>query len=321
MSMHTSMVRSGLVTALLISSGACAQTSSGALAGSGSSAAGVDSVRMMRTISVLAHDSMEGRATGTPGSQKAQLFLVGELQKRGVKPFDARGYLHEFRVPGRQGGDSVAGANIVGLIRGTRSPERFIVVSAHYDHLGVRAGDTFNGADDNASGTAGILEVASWFVANPPQHSIVIALFDAEERGLVGARRFVASGITPKDATILNVNLDMVGRNVKNELYAAGTARYPAFLPYVQTAAARSGLKLLTGHDIQGTGGEDWTSQSDQGAFHSAGIPFLYFGEEDHPDYHKATDELPGIMPGFYTSAIRTILDIVKQIDANPPAR
>ena len=298
---------------------ACAQTN--AAPGSGTSAAGVDSTRLMQTIAVLAHDSMEGRATGTAGSRKAQQFLVSELQRRGVQPLGAGGYMQEFRMAGRQGADSVTGANIVGIIRGTRNPDRYIVVSAHYDHLGVRNGDVFNGADDNASGTAGILEVASWFAAHPPRNSVVIALFDAEERGLVGARQFVASGITPKDAVILNVNLDMVGRNVKNELYASGTARYPALLPYVQSAAARSGLKLLTGHDIEGTGGEDWTSQSDQGAFHRAGIPFLYFGEEDHPDYHKATDELPGIMPGFYVAAIRTILDVVKQIDVNPPAR
>lgn len=289
--------------------------------GAPASVAGVDSTRLMRTISVLAHDSMEGRATGTAGGQKARQFLVSELERRGVKPFSASGYVQEFRMAGRQGADSVTAANIIGVIRGTRTPDRYIVVSAHYDHLGVRNGEVFNGADDNASGTAGILEIASWFAANPPANSVIIALFDAEERGLVGARRFVANGVPPKDAIILNVNLDMVGRNANNELYASGTARYPTLLPYVQTAAARSSIKLLTGHDIQGTGGEDWTSQSDQGAFHSAGIPFLYFGVEDHPDYHRASDEITGIMPGFYANAIRTILDVVKQIDSSPPAR
>src|SRR5690348_11869285 len=97
--------------------------------GASAGVAGVDAVRLMRTIGVLAHDSMEGRATGTAGGQKARRFLVSELERRGVKPFSASGYTQEFRLAGRQGADSVTGANIVGVIRGTRTPDRYIVVS------------------------------------------------------------------------------------------------------------------------------------------------------------------------------------------------
>lgn len=280
-----------------------------------------DSVRLMRTIGVLAHDSMEGRRVGTPGSAKAQRFLVAELAKRGVKPFAGKNFQHEFQFKGRQSADSVTGTNLIGVIRGAKHPNQFIVVSAHYDHLGVRHGDVFNGADDNASGSAGILEVASWFAAHKPQNSIIIALFDAEESGDQGSKAFVASALLPpKGSVMIDINLDMVGRNVRNELYAAGTTPYPFLLPYVQRAAGTSGIKLLIGHDGAPGKGDDWTNQSDHGAFHAKHIPYLYFGEEDHPDYHKATDEMPAIMPGFYVASVRTVLDIVKQIDVRPPA-
>jgi hypothetical protein len=280
-----------------------------------------DSARLMRTIGVLAHDSMEGRQVGTPGSLKAQKFLKAELTKRGVMPFQKSGYEQVFKFGGRQPtADSTTGTNLIGVIRGSKHPGKFIVVSAHYDHLGVRNGNVFNGADDNASGTAAALEVASYFANHKPEHSVIIALFDAEERGDRGSHAFVNSAIMPtRDSVIIDLNMDMVGRNVNNELYAAGTTPYPQLLPYVEAAASRSGVvKLLTGHD-GAPGKEDWTNQSDHGAFHAVHIPYIYFGEEDHPDYHKATDEIPGIMPGFYIAAVRVVVDVAKQVDAKPP--
>ncbi|MEO5509483.1 MAG: M28 family peptidase [Longimicrobiales bacterium] len=282
-----------------------------------------DSVRLMRTIGILAHDSMEGRATGTAGSIKAQKFLEAEFAKRGLKPFLAGKYSEAFKLRGSRTApnDSVSARNIAGVIRGMKNTGKYIVVSAHYDHLGMRNGSVFNGADDNASGTAAILEVASWFADHEPAHNILIVAFDAEERGDAGSHAFLAMHKAFADSVLIDINLDMVGRNVGNELYAAGTTPYPFLLTYVQTAAARAGLKLLTGHDNKGGGQDDWTNQSDHGAFHALGIPYIYFGEEDHPDYHRATDEIAGIMPGFYVNAVRVVLDVVRQIDAKPFVR
>jgi Zn-dependent M28 family amino/carboxypeptidase len=289
-----------------------------------------DSARMMRTLGELADDAMQGRLVNTEGSVRAQGFITGALLKIGVKPFSGNRFAQPFKFAGRGAtADSTPGTNLIGMITGSKYPNRYIVISAHYDHKGIRhstattkapADSIFNGADDNASGTAGILELASYFAKHQPQHSIIFAFFDAEESGDRGSRAFVASSIMPnKDSVIIDLNLDMVGRNVSNELYAAGTTPYPQLLPYVQEAAKRSGLKLLTGHD-GAPGKDDWTNQSDHGAFHAKKIPYLYFGEEDHPDYHQLSDHVSGIMPGFYVSAIRTVLDIAKQIDAKPPA-
>jgi hypothetical protein len=293
-----------------------------------------DSVRLMHTIGVLADDSMQGRKVGTPGSEKARRFLISELNSRGVKPFAGGVFPHQFKfAPGRRRGgtaapagqtpaqvDSITGTNLLGVIGGSKHPNRYIVVSAHYDHLGPGNGDVYNGADDNASGTAGVLEVASYFAAHKPENSIIIALFDAEESGDRGSKAFVTSALMPsKDSVLIDINLDMVGRNVKNELYATGTLANPFLAPYVDAAATRSGLKLLKGHDGAPGTGDNWIHQSDQGAFADDTIPYLYFGEEDHPDYHKPTDEVKGIMPGFYVAAVRTVLDVTKQVDAKPP--
>jgi Zn-dependent M28 family amino/carboxypeptidase len=206
--------------------------------------------------------------------------------------------------------------NVVGFLRGTERPDRYFVVTAHYDHLGVRNGNVFNGADDNASGTAGILALAQYFKDHPPRHSMLFVAFDSEEGGLRGARAFVADPPVARESIIMNINLDMIGRNERNELFAAGTYHTPQFVPLIEAVAAQSPLKLRTGHDRPGLpAGDDWTNSSDHGPFHAAGIPFLYFGEEDHADYHKVTDDFERIQPEFHARAVETILETLLRLD------
>jgi Zn-dependent M28 family amino/carboxypeptidase len=278
-------------------------------------AAAVDSVQLMRDIGVLAHDSMEGRLVGTPGSERAQRFLVRRFAEVGLQQLGGT-YSHSFTFD-RQG-QQVRGVNIVGQVRGTALPERYIVVTAHYDHLGVRNGEIYVGADDNASGTAGLLALADYFNRNRPRHSIIFAALDAEEGGLRGARAFVATPPVARQAIVLNVNMDMVGRNDRNELYVAGTRHYPQLLSIVQRVAAGAEVRLIPGHDSPNPANpsDDWTMASDHGAFHEVGIPFLYFGVEDHPDYHRPTDTMAGIQPGFYNRAVRTVLSALRLLDA-----
>jgi hypothetical protein len=282
---------------------------------SASRAIAIDSAMMMRDISVLAHDSMEGRRVGTPGGARARLFLLRRFAEIGVQPAAATGYGQTFTFTRQD--STIRGVNIVGMVRGTVLPDRYIVVTAHYDHLGIRDGEIFNGADDNASGTAALLQLATYFRRNPPRHSMLFVAFDAEEGGLRGARAFVADPPVALDAIVLNVNLDMVGRNDNDELYVAGTHHYPQLLPLVQRAAAAAEVTLIPGHDTPNPArpSDDWTGSSDHGAFHEVGIPFLYFGVEDHPDYHRASDTLEGIQPGFYARAVRTVLRAVRIAD------
>ncbi len=205
----------------------------------------------------------------------------------------------------------------MGLVRGRSRPDRFIVVTAHYDHVGVRDGVIFNGADDNASGTAALLALAEALRREPPEHSIIIAALDAEESSLRGARAFLADPPAPRVSIVANLNMDMLARGDKGELWVAGTHHYRQLLPLVERVAQRAPVKLRIGHDRPGVPGEDdWTTLSDHGPFHAAGIPFLYLGVEDHADYHKPTDDAERIAPEFYANAVVTALDVLRELDA-----
>jgi len=108
----------------------------------------------------------------------------------------------------------------------------------------------------------------------------------------------------------------MVSHSERGELYAAGAYHYPFLRPYLERLAARAPVKLLLGHDAPGLPpGDDWTSSSDHGAFHAARIPFIYFGVEDHADYHKPTDDFATITPDFFVAAAETIASFVSDVD------
>lgn len=275
----------------------------------------IDSATLLRDVGVLAHDSMEGRLVGTPGSARARAFLLRRFAQIGLQPVGGSTFEHPFTFT--RGDTQIQGVNLVGMVRGAERPEQYIVVTAHYDHVGIRNGEIYNGADDNASGTAALLQIAEHFTRRQPRHSMLFVAFDAEEGGLNGARAFVAQPPVPKDALVLNVNMDMVGRNDAGQLYVAGTHHYPQLLPHVREVATVAEIELIPGHDTPNPArpSDDWTSASDHGAFHAAGIPFLYFGVEDHPDYHRPTDDIEGIQPGFYARAVRTILRAVEVLD------
>jgi len=286
---------------------------------SGCSPATVDSVRLLGDVSRLADDSMRGRRLGTPGGAMARDFLATRFDVIGL------GIAGGGRVaPFAAGG--VRGANVIGVVRGRTAPDAWIVVSAHYDHLGVGPpvnGDSiYNGADDNATGTAGLLAIASYFAAHQPAHSLLLVAFDGEEEGDLGSLALVANPPVPLANMLIDVNLDMIGRNAGGELFAAGPDRFPALRPMVEATAACAGLTLRIGHDVPGDRvHDDWTGQSDQAAFFAAGIPFVYFGEEDHPDYHRPSDSADRLMPGFYAAAVRVAIDFIGRFDAAPVLR
>jgi hypothetical protein len=287
--------------------------------------AGIDSSALMDTVRALAAPEMEGRRSGTAGGRKARDWVHARFAKIGLPPAGTT-YLLPFRFTAK--GATIEGANIASLCRGTRAGrlraggasagEHAFVVSAHYDHLGVVDGKTYFGADDNASGVAVLLELARLCHERPFEHTVVFVAFDAEEQGLEGAKAFVQSPPIPRERIALNVNLDMVARGDKGELYVAGTHHSPSLKPPLESIAAKAPIKLLFGHD-SGSSTDDWTMQSDHGLFHKAGIPFVYFGVEDHPDYHKPTDRPEKIDPKFFGAAANTILAAIRALDAALP--
>jgi Zn-dependent M28 family amino/carboxypeptidase len=209
-------------------------------------------------------------------------------------------------------------ANLVGRISGTDTGAQAIVITAHYDHLGVGGGRIFPGADDNASGVAALIAVAQYVIAHRPRHPMIFAALDAEELGLEGAKAFLRAPPVPRSTIGLNINFDMVSRNDRNEIYASGTYHYPWTKAIVDEVQRRSSLKILFGHDRPRTAGateDDWTMQSDHGVFHQAQLPFVYFGVEDHPDYHQPTDTADRIDPAFFSRVVDMLIDAVVTFD------
>ena len=272
-----------------------------------------DSARIMEDLRFLSSDSLEGRQTGQPGNVLAREYILAALREAGLQE-PPSGFVQHFEFRGRRDTTQVTqGANVVGYVPGTDPSLGAIILTAHFDHVGIRDGEVYNGADDNASGTAALISMARYLARNPLRHTVVLAAVDGEEMGLRGARAFVAAG-WPEDM-VLNVNMDMISRS-DSLLFAVGTAHYPQLKPILETVQARPPVQMRFGHDVRGVEGvQDWTGSSDQGAFHDAGIPFIYFGVEDHDDYHQPTDDFERIDPAFYINAVRTVLAGVLAMD------
>jgi len=256
---------------------------------------------------------MEGRSPRLPSIRKSRDFIELRFQESGIVPIGST-YRQEFTIKNKVAPQPYLGVNFVGRIIGRKS-DRHIVVTAHYDHVGIKDGAIYNGADDNASGTAALFAIASYFKSHQPEHTIIFVALDAEELGLLGSRHFVANLPVKKESIALNVNMDMISRSDKGELYAAGTFHYTKLRSPLKAVQKKARVKLLLGHDDPKLGSGDWTFQSDHAAFHGEKIPFIYFGVEDHKDYHKPTDDFENINPPFYVGAVETIIGFITIVD------
>ncbi len=185
--------------------------------------------------------------------------------------------------------------NVLGVLRGSDPTlaHEALVIGAHYDHLGIgpyaslspdRAGEIHNGADDNASGTAGLIELARAFGRAPrPRRSLVFAAFAGEELGLAGSAHYVGEPVFPLADTIAMINLDMIGRLRRHRLTVFGVETCEDFAPLLERAAHGLGLSLLPGR-----GG---FAPSDQTSFSAKGLPVLFFHTGVHRQYHTPDDD------------------------------
>lgn len=269
---------------------------------------------LLDDVKTLSSEAYKGRKTGTKENAMAAAYIAERFTKAGLSAYKP-GFKHPFNFKDRKG-VSINGTNIVGYIKGKTN--KTIAITAHYDHIGIVNNQINNGVDDNASGVAALMAYAMYFSKNKPQHTLVFAALDAEEMGLQGAKALVADPPVPISDLLLNINMDMIAHNNKGELYASGTYHYPFLKKYLK--GQYKDIRLLTGHDDPQSGSDDWTGQSDHAAFHAKKIPFIYFGVEDHQDYHKPTDDFENINKGFFINAAGAILDIIKKIDQDPKA-
>ncbi len=280
----------------------------------------IDESKLLRHLEYLSSDALEGRKPLSKGSSMAQTYILTELTSLDLVEPLYPDFIQKFSFEDRRSKKMVVDAsNIVAFIPGKAS-KKVIVVTAHYDHVGIgrpdAAGDSiYNGADDNASGTAALLVLADYFSKNRPQHGMLFAALDAEEMGLQGAKALVNDFAYPLEQILLNVNMDMLSRSDAKDVYVSGTHYYPQFKSILEKVPGEAASTLRFGHDVPGTGTEDWTRSSDHGAFFEKKVPHLYFGVEDHVDYHRPSDSFAGVHPEFYKATVRLILKSLLALD------
>jgi hypothetical protein len=289
----------------------------------------IDALSVLGDLKTLSSPQMEGRAIGTPGGKRARDYVAGRFAQIGLQPAFGRSFEQPFEfVPGRgirfwraqfwQERKPLHGVNLAGVVRGSVDAGSYLVVSAHYDHLGIRDGKLYPGADDNASGVATMLAAAQWFRAHPPRHSIMFVAFDGEEQGLRGAHAFVDKPPMPLSSVLVSVNLDMVSRSSVGELFLAGLYANPQLKPLFDPVRATAVPTILYGHDYPRPfwDMDDWTQESDQGPFADHDLAFIYLGVADHADYHKPTDTYERVDQKFFLGVTDTVIDLISAIDA-----
>jgi len=215
----------------------------------------IDGNKLLKHLEYLSSDELEGRKPLSKGSNLAQKYILQELTTLDLVAPLYPDFIQKFSFEDRRTKKMlVDAANIVAFIPG-ESSKKMIVVTAHYDHVGIgkpnTAGDSiFNGADDNASGTAALLVLAEYFSKNRPQHGMLFAALDAEEMGLQGAKALVNDFPYPLDQILLNVNMDMLSRSEAKEIYVSGTHYYPQFKSILEKVPGEASSNLRFGHDI-----------------------------------------------------------------------
>jgi Zn-dependent M28 family amino/carboxypeptidase len=287
-----------------------------------------DSAAIRRDVEFLASDRLEGRLAGTPGNDSAAAYLVRRYKSLRLSAFTA-GYLQPFDA--RSAEDAHMGRtearhteNVIALLRGTDPVLRneYVVIGAHFDHLGrsptfaqdPEAKDAIrNGADDNASGTAAVVELARLLVANPPRRSVIFANFSAEELGLLGSLWFVGHPPVPLDHVVAMLNFDMVGRLRNDKLIVYGTSTATELKAILDSANAVSGAEALK---VTGIG--DGYGPSDQTSFYAKGIPVLHFFTDLHEDYHRATDDADKVSAAGEARVVDLALRVARTIADRP---
>ena len=261
----------------------------------------VDEVAAKKHISYLASDELKGRLAGSKEEQKAAKYLNDEFKKLGLKPYKGKSYFIPFEYKYKLNPKdslnpqevSIKANNVVAFL--DNKAAKTIVIGAHYDHLGVNEhgnstkmnskGEIHNGADDNASGVAGVLELVRMLSQNKTTEkaNYIFALFSGEEDGLIGSKALAEIIKTQSPNTVAMINMDMIGRlNDSKDLVVGGTGTCPEF-PKMIERNKPAGFHVTL--DESGTGPTDHTS------FYLKDMAVLNFFTGTHNDYHKPTDD------------------------------
>lgn len=292
----------------------------------------IDSKNLLKNVQILSNDSLEGRYFSKQGNYKTQKIINDKFKEIGLKTVIGNNYLqeftHTFKKQKRQDifpvlnpkedfsnvPDTTAiGGNVIGMLKGKTN--KSIIITAHFDHLGIKDGKIFNGADDNASGTAALFTIAEYFKNKPTHHNLIFAAVDAEEIGSLGAEYFLKNYREKKDI-VLNINLDMIAHSDYDpDLFACGLYHYPDLRKPLEKIKSDKVILLFGHDDANNKEQSDWTFSSDHRVFHREKIPFIYFGVPDHKDYHRDTDTFATINKSFYIESVKVIIQAIENFD------
>jgi hypothetical protein len=262
-----------------------------------------------------------------PGAARAASYIADAFGRIGLKPAFGDSYFQPIPSKledGRTPEASFLGRNVVAVLPGAdpKLKNEWVLLSAHFDHIGVQGKKLFPGADDNATGVAMLIEVAERFALQKakPARTVVFVAFDLEELGLLGSTHFATHPPFPIRSLKAALTADMLGRsmgNVMDEyLFVLGSERSPRLQQLVREVVPEEGLKVARlGADLIGT-------RSDYGPFRDRKVPFLFFSTGQHPDYHRPTDLPDRIDYEKLRRASVWIGDVLGRLanDATPPA-
>lgn len=265
---------------------------------------------LRKHLTIVASDEMGGRETGSEGQKKAGAYLIKQYQSDGI-PYPKGAENFYQKVPAaymnaKYGENLPDSENIWAFIEGTEKPDEIIVVSAHYDHIGIKDGKVYNGADDDGSGTVALLEIAQAFQkakneGHGPKRSILILHVTGEEHGLHGSRYYSENPLFPIANTVADVNIDMIGR--RDNLHKDNNYVYVIGSDYLSTdlynICEESNKKFINMElDYKYNSRKDpnrFYYRSDHYNFAKHGIPSVFLFNGTHADYHKDTDEVDKI--------------------------
>jgi Zn-dependent M28 family amino/carboxypeptidase len=260
---------------------------------------------------IVASDSMEGRDTGSKGQKKAGEYLVNQYKANKI-PFPKGATNYYQKVPAaflnaKRNENLPDSANIWAYIEGSEKPNEIIVISAHYDHVGIKNGEVYNGADDDGSGTVALLEIAQAFElakkqGHGPKRSILFLHVTGEEHGLLGSSFYSQNPLFPLANTITDINIDMIGRHDEfhndssNYVYLIGSDYLSSDLYKICEDVNKKYVHLALDYKFNDRNDPNrFYYRSDHYNFAKNGIPSVFLFNGVHADYHKASDEVDKI--------------------------
>ncbi len=266
---------------------------------------------LKKHLYVVASDEMEGRETGSKGQKKAGEYLINNYKDNNI-PFPKGAQNYYQNIPAaflnaKRNENLPDSENIWAFIEGSEKPNEIVVISAHYDHVGIINNEIYNGADDDGSGTVALLEIAQAFAqakkdGNGPKRSILILHFTGEEHGLHGSRFYSENPLFPLANTVADVNIDMIGRrdeahaDSNNYVYVIGSDYLSSDLYNICEDVNKKYIHLNLDYKYNDRNDPNrFYYRSDHYNFAKNGIPSVFFFNGTHDDYHQATDEVDKI--------------------------